>query len=147
MSNEVKPKIDRRKTPEHAEHMRKIGFKKGDGRGGRASGGGRVATPPEVKAAMAEKTHEAVEIMYDLMYNSSNESVRWKAAAYFLDAMVAKAPTQSEVKVNHTHSIADMLAEVNALRLSDNSKTIDITPTRIEDAVLVPLSNEDNKHD
>lgn len=138
-------KIDRRKTPEHAAHMRKIGFKKGEG--GNSRGGGRKATPPEVKAAMAERTLEAVAIMEDLMVNGRNEAVRQKAAAYFIDAMVSKAPTQQNVEVKHTHQIADMLAQATALRLTDNGKTIDVTPTAIEEAVIVPVREDEHDND
>lgn len=137
-------KIDKRKTPEHAEHMRRIGFKKGDGRGGLGSGGGRKALPQEVKDAMSEKTLEAVEIMVDVMQNSKNDMARIKAAEYLLSPFVAKAATQSEVKVSHSHTIADMLAEINSMRLTDNSKTIDLTAKAVEDAVFVPVPGDDN---
>lgn len=122
-------KIDKRKTPEHREHLKKIGRKKGDPK---VPGSGRKPTPPEVKAAMAERTLDAVAIMEDLMRNSRNEAVRQKAAAFFIESMVSKAPSQQNVEVKHTHALAGMLAEVNALRLADNSKTIDLTPLQSE---------------
>jgi hypothetical protein len=136
-------KIDKRKTPEHREHLKKIGRKKGDPK---IPGSGRKPTPPEVKAAMAERTLDAVAIMEELMRNSTNESVRQKAAAYFIDAMVSKAPAQQNVEVKHTHQLAGMLAEVNALRLADNSKTIDITPNQPE-PVLIEADEDDNEDD
>lgn len=130
-------------SPEWAEHMRNIGFKKGDGRGGRASGGGRVATPKETKEWLSGRSLDVAQLLYDMAFDEDVPAKdRIKAAMWVAEMTIAKAPTQSEVKVAHTHSIADMLAEVNALRLSDNSKTIDITPNRIEDAVLVPNTDE-----
>ena len=119
-----KPVTDKRKSEEHKEHLRKIGRKKGDPK---VPGSGRVALPEDVKQAMASKTMQAVETVYDVMMNSSNDMARIKAAAYLLDPFVAKAATK--VDVNHSVSIAEMLTEINQKRLSvDNAKTIDLTP-------------------
>ncbi|KQY14420.1 hypothetical protein [Rhizobium sp. Root482] len=110
------------RTPDEKERLKKVGFQKG-----RKKTGGTVAIPPDVKEALKARTIDAVETLYDVMLNSSNDNARVKAAAYFLDPFVSKAPTT--VDVNHKHSIADMLAEINQMRLKDDSrKTIDITP-------------------
>lgn len=134
----TEPVIDKRKSPEHREHLRKVGFQKG-----KKKTGGRVAIPEDVKNAMAERSLEAVEIMTDIMLNSKNDMARIKAAEYMLSPFVSKAPTESKVSVNHSVSIADMLAEINQLRLSDSRderKTIDITPT----VDLLPITSKDD---
>ncbi|MCM2433207.1 hypothetical protein [Agrobacterium rosae] len=116
-------KIDKRKTPEHREHLKNIGRKKGQPK---IEGSGVKKIPEEVKEAMAAKTMDAVAVMADVMMNSSNDTARVKAAAYFLDPFVPKAATN--VNVNHAVSIADMLSQINQSRLKDETKTIDITP-------------------
>ncbi|MDV3166655.1 MAG: hypothetical protein Q8807_03285 ['Waltheria sp.' little leaf phytoplasma] len=118
---------DKRLSPEHKEHMLKICRKKGDPK---IPGSGKKALPPELKEAMREKTPEALATMLELMDSSPNPMVRLKAAEYILSPFVAKAAQQ--VDVNHKHSIADMLAEINQMRLAkpaaEQPVTIDITP-------------------
>lgn len=119
-----KPVTDKRKSPEHREHLKKIGRKKGDPK---VPGSGRVALPEDVKQAMASKTMQAVETVYDVMMNSSNDMARIKAAAYLLDPFVAKAATK--VDVNHTHDIGQMLLEAQRMASVNHlSPMKDITP-------------------
>ena len=138
-----KPVTDKRKSPEHREHLKKIGRKKGDPK---VPGSGRVALPEDVKQAMAEKTMDAVKTVYDVMMNSSNDMARIKAASYLLDPFVAKAATK--VDVNHSVSIAEMLTEINQRRLSETpSKTIDLTPIVDFTPTASPISVEDGDDD
>lgn len=135
-------------SPEWAEHMRNIGFKKGDGRGGRASGGGRVATPKETKEWLSGKSLDVAQLLYDMAFDEDVPAKdRIKAAMWVAEMTIAKAPTQSEVKVDHNYNLGMMLLEAqklagNALP-SPEAPIIDITPTHIEDAVLVPNPDED----
>lgn len=134
---------DKRLSPEHKEHLKRVGKQKGC-----AKTGGKIALPAEVKEAMSTKTLDAVEIVYDLMMNSSNDMARLKAAEYLLNPFVSKAPTEANVTVNHNHAIADMLSQINQARLKDDSKTIDITPTVIaEDVSFVTVNDEDEEED
>lgn len=129
MSEDKPVKIDKRKSPEHLEHLRNIGFAKG-----RTKTGGAKALEPDVKAALKERTLDAIETLTDVMFNSSNDNARVRAAAYFLDPFLPRAP--KEITVTHSHSIADMLSEINQLRLKDereSRKTIDITPNKEPD--------------
>lgn len=111
---------DGRKSPEFKEHLKKVGFQKGH-----EKKGGRKALPKELKEAMRERTFDALDTMIDLMENSPNPVVKLKAAQYLLDPFISKAPVEKNVNVNHSVSIADMLAEINQQR---QSKLIDVTP-------------------
>jgi hypothetical protein len=100
---------------------------------------------PEVKAALAERSMDAIAVLEDVMLNSSNDNARVRAAAWFLEPFL---PKQTNVNVNHSVSIADMLAEINQIRLKDDraSRTvIDITPTEdsAESLVLEPARKDD----
>lgn len=120
------PPTDKRMSEEHKERLRKHGFQKGMKK---VPGSGLKAIPQEVKVALAERTFDAVATLVDVMENSKNDNARVKAAAYFLDPFISKAP--QEVTVQHTHSIADLLAQVNQARLNDERnarKIIDIIP-------------------
>jgi hypothetical protein len=70
---------DKRKSPEFVARLKAQGFQKG-----RKKTGGTVPIPAEVKKAMAERTPEALEVMIDLMHNSRNDTVRFKASEYVL---------------------------------------------------------------
>lgn len=143
MSTEDKPVLDKRKSPEHREHLKKIGRKKGDPK---VPGSGRKALPDEIKDALASRSMEAVETLYDVLMNSSNDMARMKAASYFLDPFVSKAATK--VDVNHSVSIAEMLSEINQKRLSEtHSKTIDLTPVVDFTTTAVPVPAEDEDSD
>lgn len=111
---------DGRKSPEFKEHLKKVGFQKGH-----EKKGGRKALPKELKEAMRERTFDALDTMMDLMENCPNPAVKYKAAAYVLDVFVSKSPVEKNVNVNHSVSIADMLAEINQQR---QNKLIDVTP-------------------
>lgn len=143
----IVPESERMKktSPEWAAHMKAIGRKKGDPK---VPGSGRKKTPKEAKELVDSRSEEVVEFLFRVMNDEEAQlKERIKAAQWLGDISLSKAATRQTVDVNHKHSIADMLSEVNALRLSDNSKTIDITPTRIEDAVLVPVPDEDTEND
>lgn len=120
---------DKRKSPEFVARLKAQGFQKG-----RKKTGGTVAIAPEIKQAMAEKTPEALATMLDLMENSKNPMVRLKAAEYILSPFVSKAPALAQVDHKHTHTIADMLTQINQQRLG-SPKTIDLVPVRDEDDV------------
>ncbi|WP_276118297.1 hypothetical protein [Pararhizobium qamdonense] len=115
---------DKRLSPEFKENLKKRGFQKG-----RKRTGGVIPIPPDVKEALKARTMDAVETLFDVMQNSSNDNARVKAAAYFLDPFVSKAA--QTVDVNHKHTIADLLTQANQMRLKDDTKTIDITPIAV----------------
>lgn len=129
-------------SEEEKERLRKQGFQKGMQK---VPGSGVKAIPQEVKAALAERTMDAVAVLMDVMENSKNDNARVKAAAYFLDPFISKAP--QEVTVQHNHSIADLLAQVNQARLNDERdarKIIDITPDTETPALRVkPLGDDE----
>ncbi|MFD1326760.1 hypothetical protein [Mycoplana ramosa] len=133
---------ERLQSPEHREHLKTIGFQKG-----RKKTGGTVPIPQEVKEALAKRTMDAVETLADVMLNSSNDNARVKAAAYFLDPFVAKAATQQEIKVDHRHHIAGLLAEINQARLKDDRKTIDVTPVIDVTPIIEPVTVKDADND
>ncbi|MGQ3209530.1 hypothetical protein [Shinella sp.] len=139
----VVPEHERMKkgSPEWDEHMRRIGRKKGDPK---VPGSGRKATPKETKEWLSGKSLDVAKLLYDIAFDDTVAAKdRIKAAMWVAEMSIAKAPTQSEVKVSHSHTIADMLAEINSMRLTDNSKTIDLTAKSVEDAVFVPVPGED----
>lgn len=115
-------KIDKRKTPEHREHLKAIGRKKGDPK---TPGSGVKKIPEEVKEAMAARTLEAVDVLVNVMRNGTKDADRVKAASIILNPFIERT---TNVNVNHAVSIADMLSEINQMRLSNDRKTIDITP-------------------
>ncbi|MCZ4089083.1 hypothetical protein [Sinorhizobium psoraleae] len=120
-------------SPEHIEHLKKVGFQKG-----REKTGGRVATPPEVKEFLGSRTMEAAEFFVNLM-NDDTQPIKERrmAAQWILESHIAKAPTQQEIKVDHTYSIADMLVQTNQIAAEEKRKMIDITPK--------PLAIEEEK--
>lgn len=73
--------------------------------------------------------------MYRVM-NDETQPVkeRIRAAQWMGEMSMAKAPTQQEINVNHSHTIANMLASVNMDRL-ENAKTIDLVAVEVEDSV------------
>ncbi len=91
---------------------------------GRKSGGfqpgksgnpaGRPKVPDDVKAALQEKSLDAVAVAYDLMMNSTNEMVRLKATEKFIDPFVSKAASKHEIDVAVTHS--DLLTRLAKAR-------------------------------
>lgn len=126
---------DKRLSPEFKENLKKRGFQKG-----RKRTGGVVPIPADVKEALKARTMDAVETLFDIMQNSSNDNARVKAAAYFLDPFVSKA--SQTVDVNHKHSISDMLAEINQAHLNSrieaNRNMIDITPAPVAVEIIEP---------
>ncbi|MCZ7926194.1 hypothetical protein [Agrobacterium pusense] len=106
---------DGRKSPEHIEHLRAIGFKKG-----REKTGGRKRIPQEIKDAMALASLDAVQVINDLMHSADKDSVRLNAAMAIIAPFVPKAPRQSNV--HHSHDLTALLREING------GKTIDVTP-------------------
>lgn len=136
------PSTDKRMSEENKERLRKQGFQKGMQK---VPGSGVKAIPAEVKEALAARTLDAVAVLMDVMENSKNDNARVKAAAYFLDPFISKAP--QEVTVQHNHSIADLLAQVNQARLHDEReahKIIDITPDTETPALrVVPLGDDE----
>lgn len=122
---------DWKNSPENLAMLKAKGFQKGMKK---HPASGRKAIPQEIKDAMANLTPDAVRVLADVMENSSNDAARIKAAEAILKPFISAAPTQQTVDVKHTHVIADMLSQVNSLRLKqDNHKTIDITPKEIEE--------------
>ncbi|WP_145643264.1 hypothetical protein [Neorhizobium alkalisoli] len=104
-------------------------------RSGKEKTGGRIATPKETKEWISGKSLDVAEFMYGVMNDESQPvKERIKAAAWLGEMSMAKAPTQQEINVNHSHTIANMLASVNMDRL-ENSKTIDLVAVEIEDNV------------
>jgi hypothetical protein len=132
-------KIDgrkRKRTPEELERLKSVGRKKGDPK---VPGSGVKAIPDDVKEALKARTMDAVETLYDVMQNSSNDNARVKAAAYFLDPFIPKAA--QTIDVNHKHSIADLLTQANQMRLKDDSKPMkDITPIAVETIDITPVA-------
>lgn len=119
-------KTDRRKSPENIERLKRQGFQKGNPP---PKGSGRKKLPEELKHAVVNATPDALEMMIDMMHNSPNEQVRYKAAEWILSSVIPKAKADSNVNVNHNHSIAGMLAEINSLKLPGaKERMIDITP-------------------
>lgn len=110
-------KIDKRKSPEFAEHLKKVGFQKGH-----PKYGGRKKLDEDLRLAMAEKSFDAFETMVELMETSTNPAVRFKAAEYVLSPFVQRAPI--EVKHEHKHEIADLLSRVNQKRLKGDKEPI-----------------------
>ncbi|WCJ63801.1 hypothetical protein [Agrobacterium tumefaciens] len=116
-------KLDKRKSPEHKEHLRQIGFKKNDPVTLERIKGGSTKYTEELKAAVAEHSLDALAVVVDIMKNGANEHAKLKAATYILEICVAKAAR--EIKVTKEYSVADLLAQVNA---TNPDMMIDITP-------------------
>ncbi|MCK3776206.1 hypothetical protein MZK49_05615 [Ensifer sesbaniae] len=129
--NETLAKIDKRKSPEHREHLKSIGRKKGDPK---VPGSGRKPTPKEVKEFLASRTMEAAEFFVNLMHDDTQPiKERRMAAQWVLETQISKAATESKVEVNHTHTVTNLLADAKRqLALQDKNKTIDVTPIVIE---------------
>lgn len=131
-----------RTSDEWKEHMRSIGFKKGDGRGGRASGGGAIKTPKETKEWIASRSLDVAEFMYSMMTDENQPAKeRIKAAAWLGEMSMSKAPVEQKMEVNHTHDIGAMLLEAQRLA---SKPLIDIKPTVI-DVTPEPKGGTDNE--
>lgn len=115
------------KSEENKERLKKIGFQKGNPP---PKGSGRKKFPEELKNSIMDATPEALENMIALMNNpNTSDGVRFKCAEWLLGAIIPKAKADTNVNVNHSHSIAGMLAEINSLKLPGaKEKIIDITP-------------------
>ena len=87
------------------------GFKKGAEWNGNAKG--RTPMPQEVKDKASRYSPEAVDKIYDLMMNSTNEMVQFKCAELFFSIMVSKAAQKVEHDVTVTHA-SEFLARANA---------------------------------
>lgn len=74
---------------------------------------GRTPMPQEVRDKAAKYSPEAVDKIYHLMMNSTNEMVQFKAAELFYSMMVSKAPQEVRHDVTVLHA-SDFLARANA---------------------------------
>lgn len=111
----------KKQSPEFQAHLRSIGFQKG-----RKKTGGTVPTPKETKDFLNGKGLEAAEMMWTLANDPEvKDDTRRKALEYILSISVSRAPTQSEVKVDHNYNISNMLLE--AQRMASNP-IIYVTP-------------------
>lgn len=118
----TKEKKDGRKSPENIERLKSMGFQKGQPRHPDA---GRQKTPEALKTRFAEMAPEMVEQLYYLAFNADKDSVKLAAIQTVLGPLIAKAP--KEIKVQHNHSVSDLLQRVNSRRNNDQGM-IDITP-------------------
>jgi hypothetical protein len=131
---------EQKTSPEWNEHLKQIGFQKG-----RAKTGGRVATPKETKEWIASKAQDVAELLYDMAFDEEiAPKERMKAAMWVAEMSMSKAPTETNVQVNHSVSIAEMLTQINQARVAASNSTthelIDITPTPdIVEAVAEPI--------
>ena len=123
MTDNTNPKIDKRKSPEFREHLKKIGFKKDDPASIERRAGANLKYSEELKQAVAEHSLDALGVIVDIMHNGSNEAAKLKAALYIMEVCVARAAR--EIKVTKTYSVADLLAQVNA---TNPEMMIDVTP-------------------
>ncbi|WP_037454246.1 hypothetical protein [Sinorhizobium fredii] len=141
--------MDRLKSPEHIDRLKRVGFQKG-----REKTGGRVPTPKETKEWLAGKTQDVAELLYDMAFDDTIPAKeRMKAAMWIAEMNISKAPTEQTVNVNHNHQISDMMARINedrqARQIEVGSKPMkDITPAApVIDANFVPLEIEDEGDD
>ncbi|OCJ61207.1 hypothetical protein A6U96_14045 [Agrobacterium tumefaciens] len=121
-------KIDRRKSPEHREHLRRVGFQKG-----REKTGGRTPVPDVIKEGLRSLTPDAIATLYECLY-SEKDAVRLAAAQTILSPFVAKAARKVEVEVNHD------LSELHRRVTSGETNTIDIIPNNN----LIERENEED---
>ena len=111
----------KKQSPEFREHLKNIGFKKGQ-----AKVGGRIATPRETKEFLSDKGVDAAKMMWQLATDPDvKDDTRRKALEYILSISVSRAPTQSEVKVDHNYNISNMLLEAQRMA---SGPIIDVTP-------------------
>lgn len=119
----------RRTSPEHIEHLKKIGFQKGH-----AKVGGRQATPKETKDWIAGKSMDVGVFMLALMNDDTQPmKERYKAAAWLGEMSMSKAPTSQEIKVDHTYNLNNMLLDAQKMAgnpppLIAEHPIIDVTP-------------------
>lgn len=118
-----------KQSDEWKNHLRTIGFQKG-----RQKTGGRIATPKETKEWIAGKSKDVAEFMLNVMNDDTAPMrERLKAAQWLGEMSMAKAPTQQEIKVDHSYSISNLLLEAQR---NAGKPIIDVTPTppAIEDS-------------
>lgn len=110
-------KIDGRKTPEHLEHLSRVGFQKG-----REKTGGRQKMPDVLKERLMDMAPTALSELEYLVVHAEKEAVRLAAIQTVLAPLVAKAARKVEVEVNHD------LSELHRRVTSGQTELIDITP-------------------
>lgn len=117
-------------SPEWKEKLAKTGFQKGMQK---VPGSGRKATPKETKEWIAERSIDVAEFMYRAMNDETQPlKERIKAAQWLGDMSMSKAPTETNVKVDHTYNIGNMLLEAQKLASLPPSPMKDITPSAVE---------------
>ncbi|NTF06871.1 hypothetical protein G6L37_11930 [Agrobacterium rubi] len=131
MDNE---KEDKRKSEEHKQHLKSIGFQKGMQRHPKA---GRRPTPDVLKQRLADLAPDAIAVIYELMMSADKDATRLSAAQTIVAPFIAKAPRS--VNVRHEHSLADLVHEINS-----GGKTIDATPVH-EDAEYLEYDEDDSE--
>lgn len=115
--------LEKRRSPEFLEHLKKIGRKKGDPK---VPGSGSKATPKETKEWIAGKSINVAEFMFEIMNDDTQPTKeRIRAAQWLGEMSMSKAPVEQKVEVNHNHDIGQMLLEAQRLA---SKPLIDITP-------------------
>lgn len=90
---------------------------------------GRPPTPEELKIKAAHMTPKALDNIFDLAENSSNEMVRLKANEYIASLNLSKAAQKHEVTGEVQHNFtSDLLAKAARARDFIEGTVVDAAP-------------------
>lgn len=105
------PKPKRERSEKQKAVTARNQFKSGAEWKGNAKG--RTPMPQEVRDKAAKYSPEAVDKIYYMMNNSTNEMVQYKCAELLFSIMVSKAPQEVKHDVTVVHA-SEYLARANA---------------------------------